>query len=241
MTHVLQWCCPFICRSSLGVRVYDHRHAAQRAAAHVTNTEVTNSSTDAGQIAHRQLGYWNARRQMIYYQALYQFVCVVGRNAQSLIDIGTASAQYVEWFHWIPNRHILDFRIPKKPEGVTCIEADFLIYDPLQKFDVVLCLQVLEHVPDPAAFCAKLKSIARKLLLSVPYKWLGNSPGHIHDPVDEQKLENWMGIKPNNSQIVTEPFRESRLIAYYDLDNGPSYRFAKAFIQDAIRERASDR
>jgi SAM-dependent methyltransferase len=196
---------------------------------------------DPGQIAHRQLGYWNARRQMIYYQALYQFVCVIGRNAQSLIDVGTASAQYVEWFHWIPDRHILDFRIPKKPEGITCIEVDFLTYEPPQKFDVVLCLQVLEHVPDPHAFCAKLKSIARRLLVSVPYKWLGSTPGHIHDPVDEQKLENWMGIKPNNSQIVAEPFRESRLIAYYDLENGPSYRFDKTFIQDAIRERAIDR
>ena len=198
---------------------------------------MTDSSTDAGQIAHRKLGYWNARRQMIYYQALYQFVCVVGRNAESLIDVGSASAQYVDWFHWIPSRHILDFRIPRKPEGIICIESDFLTFEPPQKFDVVLCLQVLEHVPDPGTFCSKLKSIARQLLISVPYKWLGNTPGHIHDPVDEKKLEGWMGIKPNNSQIVTEPFRESRLIAYYDVENGPSYRLDKAFIQDAIRER----
>jgi hypothetical protein len=157
---------------------------------------MTDSATDAGQLVHRQLGYWNARRQMIYYQALYQFVCVVGRNAGSLIDIGSASAQYVDWFQWIPARYILDFRIAKKPEGVTCIESDFLAYEPQQKFDVVLCLQVLEHVPNPAAFCAKLKSIARQLLVSVPYKWLGNTPGHIHDPVDEKKLEGWMGSSP---------------------------------------------
>ncbi len=202
---------------------------------------MTEAPGDAGLTAHRELGYWGARKQMIYYQVLYQYVCVIGRDARSLIDVGSASAQYVEWFHWIPARHILDFRIPKKPQGITCIESDFLSYEPQQKFDVVLCLQVLEHVPDCAAFCAKLKSIARRLLVSVPYKWLGNTPGHIHDPVDEKKLESWMGIRPNNSQIVTEPFRESRLIAYYDLENGPSFRFEKSYIQDAIRERALER
>ncbi len=196
---------------------------------------------DAGLHAHRELGYWGARRDMIYYQALYQFVCVIGREASSLIDVGSASAQYVSWFDWIPSRSILDFRIPRPPQGVTCIETDFLAYAPERKFDVGLCLQVLEHVPEPEPFCAKLKSIARRLIVSVPYKWLGNTPGHIHDPVDEKKLESWMKLKPNNSQIVTEPFRESRLIAYYDLENGPGFRFEKSYIQDAIREKAQAR
>jgi len=202
---------------------------------------MTENAVDAGLQAHRELGYWGARKDMIYYQALYQFVCVIGREARSLIDVGSASAQYVGWFDWIPGRHILDFKIPRKPPGIDCIECDFLAYAPQQQFDVALCLQVLEHVPDPAPFCARLKSIARRVIVSVPYKWLGNTPGHIHDPVDEKKLEGWMGLKPNNSQIVTEPFRESRLIAYYDLENGPAHRFDKAYIQDAIRERSPGR
>ena len=37
-----------------------------------------------------------------------------------------------------------------------------------------------------------------------------------------------MGVAPNNQQIVPEPFRESRLIAYYDLEAGPNARFDKA-------------
>jgi hypothetical protein len=202
---------------------------------------MTETATDDGVVAQRQLGYWGARRHMLYYQALYQFVCVVGRDAESLIDVGSASAKYVDWFRWIPARHILDFRIASKPEGIVCIESDFLTYQPPHVFDLALCLQVLEHVPDPAAFCGKLKAIARRLLVSVPYKWLGNAPGHIHDPVDEAKLKGWMGITPNNSQVVTEPFREARLIAYYDLENGPNHRFDKAYIQDAIRDRAQER
>ena len=46
---------------------------------------MTEKALDAGLQAHRELGYWGARKDMIYYQALYQFVCVIGREAQSLI------------------------------------------------------------------------------------------------------------------------------------------------------------
>ena len=46
-----------------------------------------------------------------------------------------------------------------------------------------------------------------------------------------------MGIVPNNQQIVTEPFRESRLIAYYNLVEGPQFRFPKDFVLSAVAER----
>jgi hypothetical protein len=54
----------------------------------------------------------------------------------------------------------------------------------------------------------------------VPYKWPGGThPEHVHDPVDEKKLRNWMGRAENYSMIVREPFGSVRLIAYYDIDN----------------------
>mgnify|MGYP001556431657 CR=1 FL=1 len=43
-------------------------------------------------------------------------------------------------------------------------------------------------------------------MVSVPYPWLGNAPGHINDPDDEVKLEGWMGVAPNAWQVVQEPF-----------------------------------
>lgn len=195
-------------------------------------------SDDAGIRLQKKMGYWESRRHMLYYKAVFQYVSVVGYDAKTLIDVGAASAEYVQWMSWIPDRSILDFKIPRKPEGITCIETDFFTFEPPQSYDVVMCCQVLEHVPDPAAFCEKLKSIAKHLVISVPYKWLGNAPGHIHDPVDEDKLAGWMKLKPNNSQVVQEPFREGRLIAYYDLVNGPAARFDKEFIFAAIAERA---
>ncbi len=193
---------------------------------------------DAGIRLQKKMGYWESRRHMLYYKAVFQYVSVVGYDAKSLIDVGAASSEYVQWMSWIPERSILDFKIPRKPEGITAIETDFFDFNPPQTYDVAMCCQVLEHVPDPAPFCEKLKSIAKHLVISVPHKWLGNAPGHIHDPVDEEKLAGWMKLRPNNSQVVQEPFREARLIAYYDLVNGPAARFDKEFIFRAIAERA---
>jgi ubiquinone/menaquinone biosynthesis C-methylase UbiE len=64
-----------------------------------------------------------------------------------------------------------------------------------QAFDLVLAIEVLEHVPDPAAALSELERVARaNLVLSVPREpiWrianmargkyirdLGNTPGHI--------------------------------------------------------------
>jgi SAM-dependent methyltransferase len=194
--------------------------------------------TDAGVLRQKALGYWEARKHMLYYKSLFQFVSVAGDDADSIIDVGCASARYMNWFGWIPRRALLDFGIPNKPEGFECIETDFMTFEPEKKFDLALCCQVLEHVEDPKRFCDKLKTIARRLIVTVPYKWSGNAPGHIHDPVDEAKLKDWMGLAPNNQQIIVEPFRESRLIAYYDLEKGPAARFDKGMIFDAIARRA---
>jgi SAM-dependent methyltransferase len=189
---------------------------------------------DFGIEQQKRLGYWEARKHFIYYKSVFQYACVAGADANSVIDIGSASAEYVNWLKWIPNRFILDYEIKSAPVGVQPIETDFFEFDVPEKFDLALCCQVLEHVEDPKRFCEKLKSVAKKLIITVPYRWSGAAPGHINDPVDEDKLYSWISITPNSQQIVCEPFRESRLISYYDLENGPSYRFDKQFIFESI-------
>jgi hypothetical protein len=195
---------------------------------------------DAGLVRQRALGYWTARRGMLYYQAILQYAAIAGYVAKSAIDVGSGGTDYINWLHWIPDRYILDFKVPKPPQGVHVLETDFMEYKPPSKFDLVMCCQVLEHVEEPRAFCAKLKELGSNLIISVPYKWSGRAPGHINDPVDEQKLLRWMGVQPNNAQVVYEPFREGRLIAYYDLVNGPLHRFPKEFVIAALAERLGD-
>jgi 2-polyprenyl-3-methyl-5-hydroxy-6-metoxy-1,4-benzoquinol methylase len=81
----------------------------------------------------------------------------------------------------------------------------------------VTCFQVLEHVPDPAAFARKLKELGRVLIVSVPYKWeKGKCKSHLHDPVDEAKMLAWFEREPDFSYIATELKKVTRLIQVYE-------------------------
>jgi hypothetical protein len=202
---------------------------------------MTDTALDAALAQQNKLGYWGARKSMLYYKAIYYFAAVAGYDAKTVLDVGSGGTDYINWLDWIPRRYVLDFHVPKPPPGVEAINTDFLQFRPAEKFDLVLCCQVLEHVSEPRLFCDRLRDIAKQLIISVPYKWLGNAPGHINDPDDEAKLEGWMQIKPNNSQVIYEPFREGRLIAYYHLVEGPRFRFPKEFIISALAERTAER
>lgn len=186
----------------------------------------------------RKSSYWERRKHYLYYRAVYQIVSVVGKDARSILDVGSANAEYIRWFYWIERRVQLNLSFRGELEGVERITANFLEWEP-QRFDVTLCLQVLEHVPEVERFCERLKETAPRLVISVPYKWTaGKHAGHIHDPVDEQKLLSWLKVKPNYRMCVTEPFGAKRMIAYYDLENGPEHKIPRDFVQAAIAERS---
>lgn len=172
--------------------------------------------------------YWTRRKNLIYYRYVEMIVRGVANQAGSIIDIGSSNTSCVEWFDWIPIKHALDKRTPYSSNYVTGIEEDFLNFEPQQKYDLAICLQVLEHVPKAGAFARKLFNIADSVLISVPYKWPeGDCKYHIHDPVDEEKLEKWTDRSPDYSVVVQEPLivspKGERLIAYY---NNPVKKFA---------------
>lgn len=164
--------------------------------------------------------YWGERADLLYYQYVY-FVCrVVGRDANSALDVGSRGTPYLEWLDWIEERVSIDLEIPYSSQDVTGIKADFFDFEPGRKFDLTTCLQVLEHVPDVEQFGKKLLDISEHLVVSVPYLWSGNVPGHVNDPVSLKKLNHWMGRPPNYHIVVAEPFltrNYRRLIAYYDV------------------------
>jgi ubiquinone/menaquinone biosynthesis C-methylase UbiE len=83
-----------------------------------------------------------------------------------------------------------------RARGLACTFADIVdLPFPSRSFDLVLAIEVLEHVPDPAAALAELDRLCRRdLVVSVPREpiWraanlargkylgaLGNTPGHI--------------------------------------------------------------
>jgi hypothetical protein len=173
--------------------------------------------------------YWIERSDYMYYKYIDLMVRVVGSGANSIIDVGSGNSPYLEWFDWIEEKTSIDIKSPYSSARVQSITANILDYDFRKKYDICLCLQVLEHVQYPQPFAHKLFELSDTVIISVPYKWpKGTSKGHVHDPLDEEKLEKFTGKKPNFSVVVIEPFvpvnHARRLIAIYSSDPKKNWR-----------------
>src|SRR5690606_16439743 len=102
----------------------------------------------------------------------------------------------------VPNRTSLDLVEPYRADGITSVVSDFLAWEPDRRYDLVLCLQVLEHVRDAKSFARKLLRTGRIVLVSVPYRWpAGVSKNHVQDPVTIEKLVDWFGRMPDHTHL----------------------------------------
>jgi hypothetical protein len=164
------------------------------------------------------LSYWEARKNFLYYQVVRIIATQVAEDAKSVLDVGSAGCPYLEWFPDAEQRTSLDLRKPYVASGIKSVTSNYLNWDVDQRYDLVLCLQVLEHVPDAGAFAQKLLASGKIVVASVPYKWRGGGVStHVHDPVDEAKMLKWFGREPNFSYICTEiSTGAKRLICVYD-------------------------
>ena len=162
--------------------------------------------------------YWERRQQYVYYYVVRQLTEGLGKNAASMLDVGSAATPFLDWFAHIPERASLDLSFPYDGPGVTPITTDFLQWEPGRRFDVVTCLQVLEHVPRADLFAKKLLAVGEIVVVTVPYQWeKGRVRSHIHDPVTREKTRSWFGCKPNYEFVCHEVVREfPRLLQVYD-------------------------
>lgn len=149
--------------------------------------------------------YWEARKDILYYQVV-RIICEhIGKKAESIIDVGSAGCPVVDWYPWIPERSSIDISRPYEAADVTSFKEDFLSWMPDKHYEIVTCLQVLEHITDAKSFAKKLLELGKTLIVTVPYKWKEDkTASHIHDPVDEQKMFDWFGREPNFQYVCTE-------------------------------------
>jgi hypothetical protein len=74
----------------------------------------------------------------------------------SALDVGANGAELLERLDWFQRRIALDVAgIPPRP-GVETVVADFNDFEAERRFDLVLCLQVLEHLERPRQFAHRL-------------------------------------------------------------------------------------
>lgn len=168
-------------------------------------------------------GYWQRRKDSIYYQVVRELGTGLAAEATAVLDVGSNLTPCLEWFPQAKHRTSVDLRHPYSGEGIEAVVADFLAWEAPRHYDLALCLQVIEHVPDARAFCRKLLTVANVLIVSVPYKWpAGRTKGHLHDPVDETKMRAWFGRDANYSYVCREvKTHNARLIQVYDRSGRP--------------------
>lgn len=161
--------------------------------------------------------YWHDRERLLYRHVVEDIALRLGSNASSIVDVGSSDTPLLESFPQVPLKISIDLMKPYRSSNVHSVQQDFLTWEPGVKFDVGVCLQVLEHVADPHAFAQHLLALFDVAIVSVPYRWeKGRTKSHIQDPVDEVKLEQWFQRTPNYSYKVKELEGTERLICIYD-------------------------
>jgi hypothetical protein len=159
-------------------------------------------------------GYADARSDFNYYR---EVIRLAGENVPgggAVIDVGSGDTTVIDALPSFAVRMTLDRRyIPPRP-GIEHVTSDFLAWHQTRHFDLVLCLQVLEHLDDPGPFARRLFDLGATVIISVPYRWpAGLHQGHVQDPVDERSLESWTGRRPIETLVVRDG--QERLIAIY--------------------------
>lgn len=169
-------------------------------------------------------GYWERRREFNYYAEAVRLARAHAPSGRSVLDVGANETEVTSELDWFERRVVLDRVYVAPRPGVETVTIDFMRYQPPATFDLVLCLQVLEHVADPAAFAKKLLATGRTVILSVPHAWpAGLVADHLHDPIDEHTLRSWTGCEPAEVSVV-EDLGKERLLAVYTASAMPALR-----------------
>lgn len=160
----------------------------------------------------KEVNYWQRRRKMRYYAEVLRLARKYAPTAESVLDVGPNGTPLVCELDWIASKTVIDLASQPIP-GATCLHGDFLQYWPERPFDLVLCLQVLEHIGPAGEFAQRLLAAGRLVIVSVPYRWpAGSCVHHVQDPVDEDKLRGWMQQPLLEHRIIRDGARD-RLIA----------------------------
>ncbi len=149
------------------------------------------------------MNYWESRQNRQYYSVVKQWVEQLG-PCHSIVDIGCRDTPVVTWGTF-QHRYSVDIKNrPKLPNVIQIIGSWPDCKEQLPKCDVVLCLQVLEHLSDPIPFTEALFEHALKtVIISVPYKWSkGAESCHCQDPIDLAKIRSWTRRDASSMKIV---------------------------------------
>jgi hypothetical protein len=214
-----------------------------------TSTSTTHEDNDRMATAFRNapigsLGAKGTQRENYkYYDALFFVALQFGRNAKTLLEVGCSNDPFANYLTWMEERlcvapYVINYEKARvnqpllassslsssnNHDAVGFVKADFMEWEAPStqpSYDIVICGQVLEHVPDPAQFLRKLIQTAKvATIVSVPYKWsdCGKNCHHLHHQIGMHTVLEWAGTenKPVYQSIVTESNGYARLIMVF--------------------------
>ena len=159
--------------------------------------------------------FWAERKHLQYYQRAIEYAQRYCSDGKTLLDVGGGVGHGCCFLESFGTFDRTSLELPTDGhtlEGVRLIHQDFLTWKVDRKYDLVLCMQVLEHISDVATFARKLFDCGSVVIISVPYRWpAGEHDGHIHDPVDELLLKQWTDREPVKTSVV-----DRRLVCVYE-------------------------
>jgi hypothetical protein len=157
-------------------------------------------------IGLHESSYSKNRKDQQYYRDTWCAVRFLGEGARSIVDVGSSFPPFLMSTDWIPEREITSKYFPgnEKPCGAatTCtlqdgIQAniqDFYTWHPDKVYDVVIAMQVVEHVSNPTRFMRKLLKTGRTVVVTVPYKWDDHHMEfHKHHKIALEDMRQWAG------------------------------------------------
>jgi hypothetical protein len=167
------------------------------------------------------------REHLVYYDSLYFLALQFGRNANNMLEVGCAIDPFAQYLTWIPDKTcVAPYRVnyegkdeeSNTPDDtsriVNFVEADFVKYPVVPKtYDLIVCSQVVEHVPDPAAFMKKLIESAETSIISVPYDWsdCGRVCNHKSHHITLETILEWSApYIPLHHTIIKESVNGKR-------------------------------
>lgn len=172
--------------------------------------------------------YWERRKNLEYYKQVEKYLrentpqTVDGRKP-TLLDVGSGIQAGCKYLQRLQDLFDIE-AIEMFDKGVRLPDIkshfhNYVTWEDKRQFDVVICLQTLEHVKEVEIAARKLLQQAKHLVvMSVPYRWqFGRCKSHIHDPVDEAKVRKWFRRRPDEQTIV-----DQRLIQMFRLEPWPN-------------------
>lgn len=170
-------------------------------------------------------GYWDSRKHYKYYIYIKYLCNKYIKPNYSIIDFGCRDTEVIfdikckeKYLLDIQNTYSQQQQIKIKEKNIIFLQKDIYKINYINKFNVSLCLQTLEHLESPSLAFQKIYSATTDyIILSLPYKW-GYCHYHKYHMIEENGIFEWTKKIPVNSLIIEDNNRVKRIVNLYKKD-----------------------